>query len=90
MTFLETETHHQNSPLNSGDLTSVTRGFRVNLHRVLLVVRTMDFRLKGPKGQATLRGVPADRPLNEFLQDRLGGIGEKTHPDMFWTCFFIE
>eukprot|EP00434_Breviolum_minutum_P008814 symbB.v1.2.007773.t1/scaffold481.1/size198263/4 len=29
----------------------------------------MDFRLKGPKGQATLRGVPADRPLNEFLQD---------------------
>lgn len=49
--------------------------FRVNLHRVLLVLRTMDFRLKGPKGQATLRGVPADRPLNEFLQDRLGGIG---------------
>ena len=29
----------------------------------------MDFRLKGPNGQATLRGVAADRPLDAFLQD---------------------
>ncbi|CAK9020536.1 unnamed protein product [Durusdinium trenchii] len=29
----------------------------------------MDFRLKGPKGQATLRKVPPERPLEEFLQE---------------------
>ena len=32
--------------------------------------KPMDFRLKGPNGQATLRKVPGDRPLNDFLQER--------------------
>lgn len=29
----------------------------------------MDFRLKGPAGQATLRGVPADKALGAFLEE---------------------
>ena len=41
----------------------------IDFHRASASPAAMDFRLKGPKGQATLRGVAADRPLNAFLQD---------------------